>query len=69
VCASKRVRCCGVVIAATAAVWRALVVLPTVCGCGADALCWPQQVLVLHGGLFSQDGVTLDDLRRLDRNR
>lgn len=27
------------------------------------------RVLVLHGGLFSQDGVTLDDLRRIDRTR
>jgi serine/threonine-protein phosphatase 5 len=26
-----------------------------------------QRVLVLHGGLFSQDGVTLDDLRKIDR--
>lgn len=28
-----------------------------------------QRVLVLHGGLFSQDGVTLDDLRKIDRVR
>jgi len=28
-----------------------------------------KQVLVLHGGLFSQDGVTLDDLRKVQRNR
>lgn len=27
------------------------------------------QVLVLHGGLFSKDGVTLDDLRKVERNR
>lgn len=27
------------------------------------------KVLVLHGGLFSKDGVTLDDLRSVDRNR
>lgn len=27
------------------------------------------KVLVLHGGLFSKDGVTLDDLRRVDRYR
>ena len=26
------------------------------------------KVLVLHGGLFSRDGVTLDDLRAVDRN-
>lgn len=23
----------------------------------------------MHGGLFSKDGVTLDDLRKIDRNR
>lgn len=23
----------------------------------------------MHGGLFSEDGVTLDDLRKIDRNR
>jgi serine/threonine-protein phosphatase 5 len=28
-----------------------------------------KQVLVLHGGLFSRDGVTLDDLRKVQRNR
>lgn len=28
-----------------------------------------RQVLVLHGGLFSKDGVTLDDLRKVQRNR
>ncbi|MGH0143679.1 UNVERIFIED_CONTAM: hypothetical protein FKN15_000634 [Acipenser sinensis] len=27
------------------------------------------KVLVMHGGLFSEDGVTLDDLRKIDRNR
>lgn len=25
------------------------------------------RVMVTHGGLFSQDGVTLDDIRRIDR--
>lgn len=24
---------------------------------------------VMHGGLFSEDGVTLEDLRKIDRNR
>ena len=24
---------------------------------------------VMHGGLFSEDGVTLDDLRKIERNR
>lgn len=24
---------------------------------------------IMHGGLFSEDGVTLDDLRKIDRNR
>ena len=28
-----------------------------------------EKVLVVHGGLFSEDGVTLDDLRKVDRNR
>jgi diadenosine tetraphosphatase ApaH/serine/threonine PP2A family protein phosphatase len=27
------------------------------------------KVLVLHGGLFSKDNVTLDDLRKVERNR
>ena len=27
------------------------------------------KVLVVHGGLFSQDGVKLDDIRAVDRNR
>ncbi|KAK9873705.1 hypothetical protein WA026_002062 [Henosepilachna vigintioctopunctata] len=28
-----------------------------------------KKVLVMHGGLFSKDGVTLDDIRKIDRNR
>ena len=28
-----------------------------------------KKVLVLHGGLFSKDGVKLDDLRKVQRNR
>jgi len=28
-----------------------------------------QKVFIVHGGLFSQDGVTLDMLRRIDRNQ
>lgn len=27
------------------------------------------QVLIVHGGLFSKDGVKLDDIRKIDRNR
>lgn len=27
------------------------------------------KVLVLHGGLFSRDDVTLDDIRKIDRNQ
>lgn len=27
------------------------------------------KVLVMHGGLFSEDNVTLDDLRKIERNR
>lgn len=26
-------------------------------------------MLVMHGGLFAQDNVTLDDLRNIERNR
>ncbi|EFJ45655.1 hypothetical protein VOLCADRAFT_75665 [Volvox carteri f. nagariensis] len=33
------------------------------------AYCLNGRVLVLHGGLFSQDGVTLDDIRRTNRFR
>ena len=25
------------------------------------------KILVIHGGLFSRDGVTIDDLRQIDR--
>ena len=32
------------------------------------AHCLNSRVLVVHGGLFSQDGVTLDDIRKVDRN-
>ncbi|KAF8063021.1 PAPP5 [Scenedesmus sp. PABB004] len=32
------------------------------------AVCINAKVLVLHGGLFSRDGVTLDDLRKVHRN-
>ncbi|KAK8371904.1 hypothetical protein O3P69_013501 [Scylla paramamosain] len=31
--------------------------------------CINGRVLVMHGGLFSSDNVTLDDLRKIDRNR
>jgi serine/threonine-protein phosphatase 5 len=41
-----------------------------------EVFCWlplafviNQKVLVLHGGLFSQDGVTLDDIRKIERFR
>uniref|UniRef100_A0AAQ5X1I0 Serine/threonine-protein phosphatase n=1 Tax=Amphiprion ocellaris TaxID=80972 RepID=A0AAQ5X1I0_AMPOC len=33
------------------------------------AQCINSKVLVMHGGLFSEDGVTLEDLRKIDRNR
>lgn len=29
--------------------------------------CLPPQIM--HGGLFSEDGVTLDDIRKIERNR
>jgi len=28
-----------------------------------------EKILVLHGGLFGKDGVTLDELKKIDRNR
>lgn len=31
------------------------------------ALC--AQVFIVHGGLFSSDGVTLEDVEKIDRNR
>lgn len=31
--------------------------------------CLNKRILVMHGGLFSSDDVTLDDLRKIDRNR
>eukprot|EP00803_Ostreobium_quekettii_P011527 evm.model.scf_535.10 EVM.evm.TU.scf_535.10 scf_535:70266-75809(+) len=41
-----------------------------------ETFCWMPlafvlggKVLVLHGGLFTQDGVTLEDINKLDRNR
>jgi len=33
------------------------------------ACCLGEKVLVVHGGLFSEDGVKLDDIRKIDRNR
>ncbi|KAK7598121.1 hypothetical protein V9T40_006356 [Parthenolecanium corni] len=33
------------------------------------AHCINKKILVMHGGLFSKDGVTLDDIRKIDRNR
>ena len=33
------------------------------------AHCLNEQVLVMHGGLFNKDNVTLDDIRRIDRIR
>lgn len=33
------------------------------------AYCLGSKVLVLHGGLFSREGVTLDDIRAVERNR
>lgn len=31
--------------------------------------CINKRMLVMHGGLFAQDNVTLDDLRKIERNR
>ncbi|XP_023017041.1 protein phosphatase D3 [Leptinotarsa decemlineata] len=33
------------------------------------AHCLNQKVLVMHGGLFSKDDVTLDEIKKIDRNR
>ncbi|XP_033832354.1 serine/threonine-protein phosphatase 5 [Periophthalmus magnuspinnatus] len=33
------------------------------------AQCINNKVLVMHGGLFSEDGVTLENIRKIDRNR
>ncbi|XP_063628109.1 serine/threonine-protein phosphatase 5 [Cydia splendana] len=33
------------------------------------AHCINNRVLVMHGGLFSKDDITLDDIRRVDRNK
>lgn len=33
------------------------------------AHCIEEKVFVTHGGLFSNDGVTLDDIRQINRNR
>ncbi|XP_061722125.1 serine/threonine-protein phosphatase 5 [Cydia pomonella] len=33
------------------------------------AHCINSRVLVMHGGLFSKDDITLDDIRRVDRNK
>ncbi len=41
-----------------------------------ELFCWlplahviHKRVIVVHGGLFAKDGVTLDDIRKIDRNR
>ena len=41
-----------------------------------ETFCWlplahvlNKRVFVVHGGLFARDGVTLDDLRKVDRFR
>lgn len=40
------------------------------CLIGHDERGYPvSKVLVMHGGLFSQDNVSLDDIRKIDRNR
>ncbi|XP_066437589.1 serine/threonine-protein phosphatase 5 [Eleutherodactylus coqui] len=33
------------------------------------AMCVNQRVLIMHGGLFSEDSVTLDQIRNIERNR
>lgn len=42
----------------------------------SEVFCWLPlahvlngKVLVVHGGLFAQDGVRLDDIRAIDRNK
>lgn len=47
-------------------------------GCEAEGGVWPAPLLtllfppepqIMHGGLFSEDGVTLDDIRKIERSR
>ncbi|XP_072884916.1 serine/threonine-protein phosphatase 5-like [Hemitrygon akajei] len=33
------------------------------------AQCINSKVLIMHGGLFSEDGITLEDIKKIDRNR
>ncbi|XP_067830990.1 serine/threonine-protein phosphatase 5 [Heptranchias perlo] len=33
------------------------------------AQCINSKVLIMHGGLFSEDGITLDDIKKIERNR
>ena len=28
-----------------------------------------KQIIIVHGGLFSKDGVTIDDIKKIQRNR
>lgn len=44
-------------------------VLLTPCTSLHCTVCVTGKVLVVHGGLFSKDGVTLDDIRKIDRFR
>ena len=70
---TRRLRAC-----ATAAPWRGVTPAPwlTACAPRRETFCWlplayclNAQVLVLHGGLFQSDDVTLDDIRAVDRFR
>jgi hypothetical protein len=38
-------------------------------GTGLPSQCAVRLPQIMHGGLFSEDGVTLDDIRKIERNR
>jgi serine/threonine-protein phosphatase 5 len=44
--------------------------------CFGEFFCWlplahtiNKKILVVHGGLFSKDGVTIDDIKKIQRNQ
>jgi serine/threonine-protein phosphatase 5 len=48
----------------------------TIYECFGELFCWlplahtiNSKIIVVHGGLFSKDGVTLDDIKKIQRNQ